>query len=112
MPMISLAELQRRIDSGDLSADAAITQSLEAIGAHDKTIGAFVCRAENVRAASAGPLRGIAVGIKDIMDTPDLSTEMGSKICRRWQPRADAPVVAVLKQAGATIAGKTATTAS
>ena len=57
MPMISLAELQRRIDSGDLSADAAITQSLEAIEAHDKTIGAFVCRTENVRAASAGPLR-------------------------------------------------------
>ena len=111
MPMISLAELQRRIDSGDLSADAAITQSLEAIGAHDKTIGAFICRAENVQAASAGPLRGIAVGIKDIIDTSDLPTEMGSKIYRGWQPRADAPVVAVLKQAGATIVGKTATTA-
>jgi Asp-tRNA(Asn)/Glu-tRNA(Gln) amidotransferase A subunit family amidase len=109
--MISLAELQRRIDSGDLSADAAITQSLEAIGAHDKTIGAFICRAENVQAASAGPLRGIAVGIKDIIDTSDLPTEMGSKIYRGWQPRADAPVVAVLKQAGATIVGKTATTA-
>jgi Asp-tRNA(Asn)/Glu-tRNA(Gln) amidotransferase A subunit family amidase len=111
MPMISLAELQRRIDSGDLSADAAITRSLEAIGAHDKTIGAFVCRAENVRAASAGPLRGIAVGIKDIIDTSDLPTEMGSKIYRGWQPRADAPVVAGLKQAGATIVGKTTTTA-
>ena len=111
MPMISLAELQRRIDSGDLSADAAITRSLEAIGAHDKTIGAFICRAENVQAASAGPLRGIAVGIKDIIDTSDLPTEMGSKIYRGWQPRADAPVVAVLKQAGATIVGKTATTA-
>ena len=111
MPMISLAELQRSIDSGELSADAAITQSLEAIGAHDKTIGAFICRAENVQAASAGPLRGIAVGIKDIIDTSDLPTEMGSKIYRGWQPRADAPVVAVLKQAGATIVGKTATTA-
>src|SRR5260370_13726771 len=111
MPMMSLAELQRRIDSGDLSADAAIARSLEAIGAHDKTIGAFVCRAENARAASAGPLRGIAVGIKDIIDTSDFPTEMGAAIYRGWQPRADAPVVMMLKQAGATIVGKTATTA-
>ena len=111
MPMISLAELQRRIDSGELSADAAIAQSREAIEAHDKAIGAFVCRTENVRAASAGPLRGIAVGIKDIIDTSDLPTEMGSPIYRGWRPRADAPVVMMLKQAGASIVGKTTTTA-
>src|SRR5882757_7073304 len=110
MPMISLAELQRRIDSGDLSADTAINQSLEAIGAHDKTIGAFVCRAEAARAASTGPLRGIAVGIKDIMDTADFPTEMGSAIYRGWRPRGDASVVMMLKQAGAIIVGKTTTT--
>jgi Asp-tRNA(Asn)/Glu-tRNA(Gln) amidotransferase A subunit family amidase len=109
--MMSLAELQRRIDSGDLSADAAISQSREAIGARDKSIGAFVCLDENARAADAGPLRGIAVGIKDIIDTSDFPTEMGSPIYRGWRPRADASVVAVLKQAGATIVGKTATTA-
>jgi Asp-tRNA(Asn)/Glu-tRNA(Gln) amidotransferase A subunit family amidase len=112
MPMISLAELQRRIDSGDLSADAAIGQSLEAIDAQDQAIGAFVCRAETVHAANKGPLRGITVGIKDIIDTCDLPTEMGAAaIYKDWQPRADAPVVAMLKQAGATIVGKTATTA-
>jgi Asp-tRNA(Asn)/Glu-tRNA(Gln) amidotransferase A subunit family amidase len=111
MPMMSVAELQRRIDSGELSPDAAISQSLEAIGAHDKRIGAFVCHAENARAASAGPLRGIAVGIKDIIDTSDFPTEMGSPIYRGWQPRADAAVVQMLKRAGATIVGKTATTA-
>src|SRR6201987_4392977 len=111
MPMISLAELQRRIDSGALSPDNAIAQSLEAIDAHEKTIGAFACRAENPRAQSAGPLRGIAVGIKDIIDTSELPTEMGSKIYRGWRPRADAPVAMLLKQAGATIIGKTTTTA-
>jgi Asp-tRNA(Asn)/Glu-tRNA(Gln) amidotransferase A subunit family amidase len=109
--MMSLAELQRRIDSGDLSADAAIAQSCEATDVHEKAIGAFVCRAENVRAASAGPLRGIAVGIKDIIDTSDLPTQMGAAIYKGWRPRADAPVVAMLKQAGATIVGKTTTTA-
>ncbi len=63
------------------------------------------------RAAGTGPLRGIAVGIKDIIDTSEFPTEMGSTIYRGWQPRADASVVMMLKQAGATIIGKTTTTA-
>ena len=109
--MISLAELQRRIEQGELSADAAIAQSLDAIGAHEKTIGAFVCRDQHARAAKAGSLRGIAVGIKDIIDTSDFPTEMGSPIYRGWRPRADAPVVMMLKRAGATVIGKTTTTA-
>jgi Asp-tRNA(Asn)/Glu-tRNA(Gln) amidotransferase A subunit family amidase len=109
--MISLAELQRRIDARELSVDTAIAQSVEATDALEKTIGAFVCRAETVRPAGSGPLRGIAVGIKDIIDTADFPTEMGSQIYRGWRPRADAPVVMLLKQAGATIVGKTTTTA-
>src|SRR6202007_2623692 len=75
--MISLVDLQRRIDAGELSPDAAIAQSLEAIGGREKTIGAFVCHSATARAASAGPLRGIAVGIKDIIDTAEFPTEMG-----------------------------------
>jgi Asp-tRNA(Asn)/Glu-tRNA(Gln) amidotransferase A subunit family amidase len=109
--MISLSELQRRIAAGELSAEAALAQSRAAIDAQDKTIGAFVCRAEHLRAQDNGPLRGIAVGIKDIIDTCDLATEMGSAIYRGWRPRADAPVVMMLKKAGATIVGKTTTTA-
>src|SRR6059058_5888463 len=109
--MISLAELQRRIDAGELSPDDAIAQSLAATSAHEKSIGAFVCRDESPRAQSAGPLRGIAVGIKDIMDTKDFPTEMGSPIYRGHRSRGDAAVVMLLKQAGATIAGKTTTTA-
>src|ERR1700680_3989500 len=99
--MISLAELQRRIDSGDLSAEAAISQSLEAIDAQEKAIGAFVCRPKSVRAASTGPLRGIAVGIKDIIDTSDLPTEMGSTIYRGWRARADVAVGMMVGDGGA-----------
>jgi Asp-tRNA(Asn)/Glu-tRNA(Gln) amidotransferase A subunit family amidase len=109
--MISLADQKRRIDKGELSPDAALKESLAAIDAQEKTIGAFACRANNPRAQTEGPLRGIAVGIKDIIDTADMPTEMGSKIYRSHQPRADAPVVMLLKQAGATIVGKTTTTA-
>ncbi|KWV46969.1 amidase [Bradyrhizobium macuxiense] len=109
--MISLADLQRRIAQGALSPEAAIGQSLEAVGADRATIGAFVRYDEKARAQGAGPLRGIAVGIKDIIDTADVPTEMGAAIYRGHQPRADAPVVMALKQAGATIIGKTTTTA-
>src|SRR4051812_24906973 len=107
--MLSLAELQRRIASGELSAEAAITQSLEAIDAQENAIGAFVRRARNPVAQAAGPLRGIAVGVKDIIDTADMPTEMGSVIYKGWQPRADASIVMALKAAGATVVGKTTT---
>ena len=109
--MISLAELKRRIEQGELSADQALAQSLAAIDAQERTIGAFVCRTENPRAASKGPLRGIAVGIKDIIDTAKFPTEMGSPIYKNHRPRADAAVVMMLREAGATIVGKTTTTA-
>jgi Asp-tRNA(Asn)/Glu-tRNA(Gln) amidotransferase A subunit family amidase len=109
--MISLADLQRRIEAGELEPDAALAQSFAAIEARETDVGAFVCHARTTKAQISGPLRGIAVGIKDIIDTADFPTEMGSPIYRGWQPRADAPVVMMLKRAGATIIGKTTTTA-
>ena len=108
--MISLSDLTRRIDRGELSPDAALAESLAAVEAQEANIGAFVHRAKNPRAEAKGPLRGIAVGIKDIIDTADLPTEMGSSIYKGWQPRADASVVMMLKRAGATVVGKTTTT--
>lgn len=108
--MTSLSDLKRRIDKDELSPEAALAQSLQTIEAQESTIGAFVTRAKNPHPASQGPLRGIAVGIKDIIDTADMPTEMGSSIYKGWQPRADASVVMMLKRAGATIVGKTTTT--
>lgn len=109
--MISLADLQRRIEAGELSPDDAIAQSHAAIEAKEKDVRAFVRHDKSARAQTSGPLRGIAVGIKDIIDTANMPTEMGSEIYRGWQPRSDAPVVMMLKRAGATIIGKTTTTA-
>ena len=109
--MISLADLQRRIEAGELSPDDAIAQSHAAIKAKEKDVRAFVRHDKSAKAQAAGPLRGIAVGIKDIIDTANMPTEMGSEIYRGWQPRSDAPVVMMLKRAGATIIGKTTTTA-
>ena len=109
--MISLAELQRRIEQGEITAGNAIARSLEAIAAQESNIGAFVCHDASVGAQNAGQLRGIAVGIKDIMDTADFPTEMGSSIYKGWRSRGDAAVVMMLKAAGASIVGKTTTTA-
>jgi Asp-tRNA(Asn)/Glu-tRNA(Gln) amidotransferase A subunit family amidase len=112
MPMISLADQLRRIEQGKLTPESALAESLAAIDAHEGTIKAFVNRTKNPKVQAKGPLRGIAVGIKDIIDTADLPTEMGApSIYKGNQPRADAPVVMALKQAGATVVGKTTTTA-
>ena len=56
-----------------------------------------------------GPLHGIPVAIKDIIDTADMPTEYGSPIYAGHRPRADAACVALLKNAGAVIMGKTVT---
>src|ERR1700733_6491506 len=110
--MISLADQLRRIEQGKLTPEAALAESLAAIDAHEGTIKAFVNRTKNPKAQTKGPLRGIAVGIKDIVDTADLPTEMGApSIYKGNQPRADAPIVMLLKEAGATVVGKTTTTA-
>ena len=109
--MISLADQKLRIEQGALTPDAALAESLSAIDRHEPDIKAFVCRAKDPKAQQKGPLAGIAVGIKDIIDTADLPTEMGAAIYRGHQPRADAAIVMLLKQAGATVVGKTTTTA-
>jgi Asp-tRNA(Asn)/Glu-tRNA(Gln) amidotransferase A subunit family amidase len=57
-----------------------------------------------------GPLHGVPVGIKDIIDTTDLPTECGSRIHAGRAPVHDATVVAMLRAAGAVVIGKTVTT--
>src|SRR5262249_13316402 len=59
---------------------------------------------------STGPLHGIPVAIKDIFDTADYPTELGSPLAAGRRPRHDATVVAKLRAAGAVIIGKTVTT--
>lgn len=57
-----------------------------------------------------GPLHGIPVGLKDIVDTVDFPTEHGSPIHKGRQPDQDSAVTEKLKAAGAVIMGKTVTT--
>jgi Asp-tRNA(Asn)/Glu-tRNA(Gln) amidotransferase A subunit family amidase len=59
---------------------------------------------------AASPLRGLPVGIKDIMDTVDFPTEYNSPIYRGHRPVADASVVTMVRRAGGIVLGKTVTT--
>ncbi|NNM71055.1 amidase [Enterovirga aerilata] len=109
--MLSLVDLLARIGSGALTPESAFRLTLEAIAMREGEIGAFAHLDRDARPSGRGPLNGIAVGVKDIIDTAGMPTEMGSPIYAGWRPKADAPVVSALKRAGATVIGKTTTTA-
>lgn len=58
-----------------------------------------------------GPLAGLRVGVKDVIDVAGVATRNGSATCENIPPaREDAPVIATLRTAGARIIGKTVTT--
>jgi Asp-tRNA(Asn)/Glu-tRNA(Gln) amidotransferase A subunit family amidase len=101
-----------------MTSEKLVAACLERIAARDGELAAWVhvnadaslARARALdRQAAQGPLHGVPVGIKDIIDTADMPTEHGSPIYRGNRPRADAAVVALLRRAGCVILGKTAT---
>jgi len=116
---LSIAELGRKIASGTLEAEALLDASLEAIAARNPSLNAFitVCGEEARRQARdldrereaghyRGPLHGIPVSIKDLIDVKGLPTTAASRVRAGHIAEADAPVVAQLRQAGAVIVGK------
>ena len=91
---------------------------LEKVRELDGAIGAFrVIDGDAVRSRAkelddrvAGPLQGLMVGVKDVIDTADLPTGYGSPLFSDHRPSADADVVAALRRAGALVLGKTEST--
>ncbi|HEY7550956.1 MAG TPA: amidase [Hyphomicrobiaceae bacterium] len=73
----------------------------------DQARAADVARREG---RGVGPLHGVPVGVKDIIDTADLPTEHGSAIFNGRRPSQDAPCVTALRRAGGVVLGKTVTT--
>ncbi|MGQ0523997.1 MAG: amidase [Betaproteobacteria bacterium] len=73
---------------------------------------AQACALDDYRKAGnpLGPLHGVPVGIKDIIDTGDMPTEDGTVLHAGRTPAKDATIVARLRAAGAIIMGKTVTT--
>src|ERR1700720_144275 len=109
--------------SGNETPREFLEKSLALLEQWEPRIGAFVCT--NVPAARAAADRatarrragkplsaidGMPVGIKDIIETVDMPTEMGSPLFAGWRSEKDAACVRALRDAGAVIVGKTVTT--
>jgi Asp-tRNA(Asn)/Glu-tRNA(Gln) amidotransferase A subunit family amidase len=71
---------------------------------------AVIERAKELDDNPSGPLHGLVVGVKDVIDTADLPTEYGSPLFRGHQPTVDADAVATLRRSGALVLGKTEST--
>jgi len=121
--MESAAALAEAVRAGTLSPVQAVEECLARIDALDSKLQAWVevdregalrqarLLAERVgRGEDPGPLAGVPVGIKDIVDVAGLPTRLGAGPFAHFTPKADAACVARLRRAGAVIVGKTHTT--
>jgi aspartyl-tRNA(Asn)/glutamyl-tRNA(Gln) amidotransferase subunit A len=117
---LSIAELGAAYRASKLSPVAITRQCLDRIAKLDGKLNAFITVLEKeslARAAEAekelasgkdlGPLHGVPVALKDLADMAGVPTTNSSKAGSPKIPKADAPLVAKLKAAGAVIVGKT-----
>ena len=120
---LSASDAQRAIRDGAITSEQLVQSCLARIHQVDGDVQAWTCLDESHARAQArardldraegrpsGPLHGIPVGIKDIIDTCDMPTEDGTVLHAGRTPDRDAKVVAMLRAAGAVIMGKTVTT--
>ncbi len=119
----SLTEAVEDIREGRVTATELVGDCLKRVDELEATVQAWVfldpdhamqqaARADQLRkeGRAMGPLHGVPIGIKDIFDTADMPTDLGSALWAGRMPRRDATVVARLREAGAVIMGKTVTT--
>ena len=119
----SATDLAAGIKAGEITSVALVQACLDRIDAREPVVKAWVyIDAELVLAqartadekvnsgAELGPLHGIPVGLKDIIDTADMPTCSGSEHFAGRRPANDATVVSLLRKSGAIIMGKTVTT--
>ncbi|MBI3155161.1 MAG: amidase [Burkholderiales bacterium] len=123
MAGLDASEAAERLRAGDFSAADYARALLERVDAVEPQVRAwahldraYLLRqaeaADHARAAgeAMGPLFGLPVGLKDIIDTADLPTENGCALHAGRQPASDAWLVRALRAAGAIVMGKTVTT--
>ena len=110
-PVSGLATIAR-IKAGEITAAEAFDAFARTHAQKEAALSCFVAAdyGKGRTRAADGPLMGLPVGVKDIIDTDDFPTRHGSPIYADNQPRADAPVVAFVRRAGGAVVGKTVTT--
>jgi aspartyl-tRNA(Asn)/glutamyl-tRNA(Gln) amidotransferase subunit A len=118
---LSIAEIGESYRAGTLSPRAYVEHLIARVKAHDAKLGAFLKLDETAALRDAdragdelaagrdrGPMHGIPVGIKDIVAIAGDVTTAHSRVHDPAPARADAFVVAKLRQAGALPFGKLA----
>ena len=121
--IVSFARAVADFRSGKQTPRDLLEQCVANIGRYEKRVKAFVtlnlpaarkaADASTKRYKAGKPLSmvdGCPVGIKDIMATQDMPTQMNSPVFKGWASGQDAACVAALRQGGAIILGKTVTT--
>lgn len=115
---LSASEIARRVAAREITAEEVVGDCLARIETREPQLHAFAhvdreLALRQARALDRGPhrgaLHGVPVGIKDVIDTADQPTQMGSPIYRGHRAACDAACVALLRAAGAVILGKTVT---
>ena len=116
---ITAFEASRMMSAGQITSEALVKACLERTRDREEIVGAWEYldpdkALEQAKALDRlprrGPLHGIPVGVKDIMDTADMPTAYGSRIYRDNHPSWDASCVALIRAAGGLVLGKTVTT--
>lgn len=116
---LTAVEAAKKISGGTIKSEALVRSCLQRIEDREADVGAwtYLDRDGAIAAARAidrefgtGLLRGVPVGIKDIVDTADMPTGYGSPIYHSYRPAADAVCVMQSRAAGAIILGKTVST--
>jgi Asp-tRNA(Asn)/Glu-tRNA(Gln) amidotransferase A subunit family amidase len=116
---LSVRAAAQAIAAGRLTSEALVTACLDRISARESVVGAWHHLDPEVALAAArrcdaeapsGPLHGIPIAVKDLIDTADMPTGYGSPIYHGHRPAADAACVALARAAGAVVLGKTVTT--
>jgi len=115
---LTASEAAARLEAGDLTAETLVRDCLDRIAArtdvkawvHLEPDRALAQARAADRAGRPGLLRGVPVGVKDVIDTFDMPTQHGSPIYRGNRPFADAACVALTRAAGGVVLGKTVTT--
>jgi amidase len=116
---LTATEIVLAIQSGQSTCEAVTRACLDHIEEREPDVQAWQYLDPDLAVAQSrildqsgrrGPLLGVPVGIKDIVDTYDMPTEYGTAIHAGYQPRIDAACVALTRRAGGVIMGKTVTT--
>ncbi len=100
----------RELAAGGLTPAQALARSRARIGETDHELRAWVVQNPDTEPLD-GPLRGVPLGVKDIIDVAGLPTRCGTPLRAEMAPAgADAPIVTAWRRAGAVPVGKTVTT--